>query len=438
MSTKPIASAVVGKDHIMVLADIIANRLNAIHSLVGKNRVYLIGSVDASALYWLAQQFDVLGYRGWFLADTEEKRRDLIRRAIELHRFKGTPWAVKEAIKSLGFTDVTIQERVGLNDGYYNGVFNYDESHTYGSSGVGEWATFKVYIGLDDWTEAITPEILTALLALINEYKNVRSHLVGLYFTVNAEDELTFDDVSDYGNLIEDADYLTGFSLTYDGTASNDGEYDYDHTGDSLQISEGGGEPSVPMMTISGDSSLTAVNQIGFAVFTALGGQSFEIDWNDGAGAIPYTSDGSGQLWVSYDPLIADTYTFNIIDEGGVIVGLDFVGSLYTGSMGGDSWQENVKSIDSYLPTLIAIFFDGHSSIQELNGALIPASLTTISATDTPTLTGDAVNAVLIKLDENGAENGTAHFANSGVPSGDAITAIINLLGKGWDVTFDT
>jgi P2-related tail formation protein len=74
--------------------------------------VYIIDQVDEKALYSLAEQFDVLGYKGWKLASTVDDRRSLIKRAIELHRFKGTVWAVKEAMKSIGFTDAVILEHV--------------------------------------------------------------------------------------------------------------------------------------------------------------------------------------------------------------------------------------------------------------------------------------------------------------------------------------
>ena len=39
----------------------------------------------------------------WELADTDQKRRDLIRGAIQWHRKRGTPWAIKQALAAFGY-----------------------------------------------------------------------------------------------------------------------------------------------------------------------------------------------------------------------------------------------------------------------------------------------------------------------------------------------
>lgn len=239
---KPYATALNGQDHLVVLTDIIEERLNAVHSLASKNRMYLVDVVDPVALYWLASQFDVLGYKGWFLANDEQARRNLIKRAIELHRYKGTPWAVKESIKSLGFTDVVLIERAGLILFTYNGEITHNGDEEYGGDGAGEWATFKVIIDATDFLYSITGEYLVALFALIDEYKNVRSHLIGTSFLLNFEDELSLEDQSEDegGNLIFE-DILDGFDSYYDGEFEHDGEIDYDGSTDTLSIDDGTG-----------------------------------------------------------------------------------------------------------------------------------------------------------------------------------------------------
>src|SRR5438067_1619782 len=85
--------------------------------------VYIVDQVRSEALPILAAQFDVLGFKGWALCNTDDDRRALIKRAIELHRYKGTPWAIKESLKSIGFTNVRIEE------------------HT-----PDHWAKFRVYL----------------------------------------------------------------------------------------------------------------------------------------------------------------------------------------------------------------------------------------------------------------------------------------------------
>ncbi|KVC61641.1 phage tail protein, partial [Burkholderia ubonensis] len=61
----------------------------------------------AAWLPWLAW---ALAIDGWELAESEDARRALIKGSMALHRKKGTPWAVREVIRRLGFGEVTIIE----------------------------------------------------------------------------------------------------------------------------------------------------------------------------------------------------------------------------------------------------------------------------------------------------------------------------------------
>ena len=61
--------------------------------------VYIIDHVDSSALPHLAWQFHI---EGWELAQTEQEKRNLIKRAIELHRYKGTLFGIKTACTLAG------------------------------------------------------------------------------------------------------------------------------------------------------------------------------------------------------------------------------------------------------------------------------------------------------------------------------------------------
>jgi len=171
--------------------------------------VYLVDNVPAAALPLLAAQFDVLGYKGWRLAQTEQAQRDLIKRAIELHRFKGTPWAVEEALKSIGFTDIELIEHVPFM----------------------HWATFRVRITNENIM--LTEESITDIIAMINEYKNARSHLVDVQMILQFEDIINLEEDSADVNieiLIEDDITFNG-ALRYDGTGMYDGTYD--HSGDN-------------------------------------------------------------------------------------------------------------------------------------------------------------------------------------------------------------
>ena len=124
--------------------------------------IYLVDNVTASALPHLAEQFSVTGYDGWALAQGETDRRNIIKRAIALHRRKGTLWAVRTAIESLGFAaDVT-------------------EWFDYGGAPY----CFRVAIAIPDG--AATPaNYLASIPGIIDEYKSFRSTCDAVSITVS-------------------------------------------------------------------------------------------------------------------------------------------------------------------------------------------------------------------------------------------------------------
>lgn len=174
---------------------------------LGKLLVYRIDSVDAGALPVLAEQFDVLGYKGYILCQNEQDKRNLIKKAIELHRYKGTVWAVRESLRSIGFDNVVIKE--GINGGYDH------------------WAKF----GLDvtNSTRQLSSGGYADIVKMVNEYKPVRSHLVdvGLKLMVDDTIDMTEEDASLINALmVDDTIILTGV-LYYDGSATFDGSHDF-------------------------------------------------------------------------------------------------------------------------------------------------------------------------------------------------------------------
>ena len=108
---------------------------------------------DEKLLDLLAWQFHIEGYEQ---AQTIQDKRNLIKNTIELHRYKGTPYAIKKVFESLGL-DASLQE-----------WFDYD----------GNPYKFKVLVKniIQDENTYIR------LTKLINEYKNVRSWLDALGF----------------------------------------------------------------------------------------------------------------------------------------------------------------------------------------------------------------------------------------------------------------
>ena len=112
--------------------------------------IYIIDNQSEEILNWLAWQFHV---EGWELANSIEEKRNLIKNAIELHRYKGTKWAILQVLKALNLS------------GEIKEWFEYG----------GEPYKFKVDLGVQD--REITPELRDKLINLINEYKNERSWL---------------------------------------------------------------------------------------------------------------------------------------------------------------------------------------------------------------------------------------------------------------------
>jgi len=174
--------------------------------------VYNIDHVVSDALPALAEQFDVLGYKGMRLAKTEDDKRQIIKRAIELHKYKGTPWAVREAMKSVGFEDVEINEGVS-----------------------GHWANFS--ITLLTAGVGITDSSIAELRKMIEEYKPQRSNLVDILMEILVQDEIIFsEDITGISpDILADDKIIFTASLIYDGV----GEYNgiFDHSGDSDLVS---------------------------------------------------------------------------------------------------------------------------------------------------------------------------------------------------------
>ncbi|EBS7636628.1 phage tail protein I [Salmonella enterica] len=118
--------------------------------------VYLVDVVDVSALPSLAEQFHVQGLEGWLFASDEQEKRELIKQAIELHKYKGTVWAVRRVLEILSLPG-TISE-----------WFEYG----------GKAYFFKVEIELIN--QGMDENLFNNLVDLIHEYKNVRSKLEAL------------------------------------------------------------------------------------------------------------------------------------------------------------------------------------------------------------------------------------------------------------------
>lgn len=133
--------------------------------------IYGIDGVEASALPHLGWQFHVMGAEGWELAVSEGQRRALIKRALELHRYKGTRWAVRQALDALGVSAEIIE-------------WFEPEAADLAPYEFGLLARIRQPVRRDELLGAETSD---AVRRAVSEYKNARSHLAWIAFAVDLE-----------------------------------------------------------------------------------------------------------------------------------------------------------------------------------------------------------------------------------------------------------
>jgi len=188
---------------------------------VSQALIYFVDTVNAEVLPYLAQEFDVLGIKGWDFAADEDAQRDLIKRAIELHKYKGTPWAVEQVMAQAGLTGAVLEESIG------------DDPDT-------GWAVFRVTI--DTGVLMPDPAQIANATTLINLYKNARSEFEGILYTNFNFTETTGLTMSE-GNLLIDADETLSSDsmstvgiLRADGTVKADGSRNCSQDSDTIFI----------------------------------------------------------------------------------------------------------------------------------------------------------------------------------------------------------
>ncbi|EBH9040077.1 TPA: phage tail protein I [Salmonella enterica] len=140
--------------------------------------VYLVDVVDASALPSLAEQFHVQGLEGWLFASDEQEKRELIKQAIELHKYKGTVWAVRRVLEILSLPGAIT------------------EWFEYG----GKAYFFKVDIELVN--QGMDENLFNNLVGLIHQYKNVRSKLEALIIWIINQSAIPIIGCALYGGEI--------------------------------------------------------------------------------------------------------------------------------------------------------------------------------------------------------------------------------------------
>ncbi|HJU70398.1 MAG TPA: phage tail protein [Paucimonas sp.] len=136
--------------------------------------IYLIDLVEDDALPYLGAQFHIMGGEGWDLAESDDARRALIKSSIEMHRFKGTPWAIRELVRRLGFGEIELIE--GLAAKNYDGKSRYMGWQVYGDPT--QWARYRVILN-----QPITRDQADRLRLALPLFAPARCHLAGLHYS---------------------------------------------------------------------------------------------------------------------------------------------------------------------------------------------------------------------------------------------------------------
>jgi len=138
---------------IAAACDSITPELQSLTASIDEALIYSkIDSLPMEIVESLAWQFHISSKaEGWYFTRTEREKRNLVKRAIEIHRVKGTKAAILRVFDLLNLPS-QIQEWFEYGGNPYH---------------------FKVSV---DIQEEIPAEKIEAFGELISEYKNVRSH----------------------------------------------------------------------------------------------------------------------------------------------------------------------------------------------------------------------------------------------------------------------
>lgn len=154
--------------------------------------IMLTDITPASALPFFADHFSLFG-DGWEFAVTEAEQRELIKASIEIHRYKGTPWAIKRVLQLLGFGDCQLIERTGFLE--HDGTIQHNSTHRYGFGG--DWTHYKL----------VTPRLMSLadaerIRALLIDVAPLRCKLVSINIPVNHDSVIKHDSTYNYDGVI--------------------------------------------------------------------------------------------------------------------------------------------------------------------------------------------------------------------------------------------
>lgn len=169
MAKQQLPPALAGDERFAMLCELLDESLAEVD--LDAMLVYLVDLVRPNLLPVLADQFSMFDEASWLLAESVDARRNLIKSAAELHRYKGTPWAIREVIRLLGFGEIVLQE--GLGNQIRDGSITRDAAHVHGDPG--SWPLYRVFL-----SKPITNDQAALLRRLLLSIAPARCRLVSL------------------------------------------------------------------------------------------------------------------------------------------------------------------------------------------------------------------------------------------------------------------
>lgn len=158
---------------------------------------WLIDRAPADALPLLAWQLHVEEYDS---SPPPAEQRQLIRESIEVHRRRGTPWAIRRTLERAGYHPVTLIESP-VEAHLYDGAFQFDGTILYDGA-THLWATYSVRLGAQAQLTPAQEDDIRRRLALVAP---ARCHLLNIILY----------------NLFYNGDHAYDGAQNYDGIAND-------------------------------------------------------------------------------------------------------------------------------------------------------------------------------------------------------------------------
>ncbi len=166
-------------------AEVLENEIVTLDNIISQLTIYAnIDTLNEAYIDAMADAFHITHNEGYQFADTLDKKRSLVKNAISLHKHKGTLYSIRQVLDTLDLKGNILE------------WFEYD----------GEPYHFKLDIDLSD---GVSFETVNKLIALINEFKNARSHLERILFNIVSNGNVYFCATATMGHVIEVEPYIT-------------------------------------------------------------------------------------------------------------------------------------------------------------------------------------------------------------------------------------